>query len=146
MQLFVALYSLLLIQMSTNCNVVTGEWARAVMCGNIGLHEVRGLQMLLLLPTPKSVCYISNNTYSASFSRFCPIWRWQPCCELLPHFQTSPLLEVQTVIWHLPVSELQLIKTTHEQTWQSNVVFSSLPCAILQNKHLSSSAIVDKQK
>jgi len=26
-----------------------------------------------LLPTPKSVCYISNNTYSASFSRFCPI-------------------------------------------------------------------------
>jgi len=38
-----------------------------------------------LLPTPKSVCYISNNTYSASFSRFCPIWRWQPCCKFLPN-------------------------------------------------------------
>jgi len=37
-----------------------------------------------LLPTPKSVCYISNNTHSASFSRFCPICRWQPCCKFLP--------------------------------------------------------------
>ena len=26
-----------------------------------------------LLQTPKSVFYISNNTYSASFSQFCPI-------------------------------------------------------------------------
>jgi len=40
-----------------------------------------------LLPTPKSVYYISNNTYSASFSRFCPIWRWQPCCK----FFTQPV-------------------------------------------------------
>jgi len=35
--------------------------------------------------------YISNElrcvaveTLNASFSRFCPIWRWQPCCKFLP--------------------------------------------------------------
>ena len=56
-----------------------------------------------LLPTPKSVCYISNYTYSASFSRFCPIWRWQPCCKLLPQeaLQACFSMTVANRTWHV---------------------------------------------
>jgi len=52
-----------------------------------------------LLPTPKkSVCYISKNNYSASFSRFCPIWRWQPCCKLLPKLSSPHSLAHSAMI------------------------------------------------
>ena len=47
-----------------------------------------------VLPTRKSVCYISNNTHSASFSRFCPIWRRQPCCKCLPSVITGHVNDV----------------------------------------------------
>jgi len=42
--------------------------------GNESAEERKGqLPVRQLLPTPTPVFYISNNTYSASFSRFCPI-------------------------------------------------------------------------